>query len=213
MSFDPCPIAELHDRLLALATDMPDAQILTPVRDRADGTHAINALFHAVHAAGRATTKGFAVGEPVIWGRNDYDLGLMNGSLGRVLGFGDDGLRVRFDEAEVFISGPDLENLDHAYAITCHKAQGSQYPRVIVPVYSSRILDRSLLYTAITRAQSQVVLVGDRAALERAIEAAPIHLRRDTALTKQMDTITQGAAPIACERSEGFPFDCTQLPL
>ena len=196
VSFVPCPIEELDDRLLALATDMPDAQILTPVRDRADGTHAINALFHAVHAAGRATTKGFAVGEPVIWGRNDYDLGLMNGSLGRVLGFGDDGLRVRFDEAEVFISGPDLDHLDHAYAITCHKAQGSQFPRVIVPVYPSRILDRSLLYTAITRAQSQVVLLGDQNALKRAIAAEPIEQRRNTGLTAHLDAVRRKTRPV-----------------
>jgi hypothetical protein len=61
-----------------------------------------------------------------------------------------------------------------AYAITTHKAQGSQFPRVVIPVYRSRILDRTLLYTAVTRAQLQVVLAGDRDTYKMAIRNSPI---------------------------------------
>lgn len=62
--------------------------------------------------------------------------------------------------------------------MTVHKAQGSQFPRVIVPVAKSRILDRSLIYTAITRASEQVVIVGDPEVLRKAVEEEPVASRR-----------------------------------
>ena len=66
-----------------------------------------------------------------------------------------------------------MGRLELAHAITVHKAQGSQFQRVIIPVVWSRLLDRTLIYTALTRAIEQVVLVGDREALTNAIEAPP----------------------------------------
>jgi exodeoxyribonuclease V alpha subunit len=72
--------------------------------------------------------------------------------------------------------------MDLAYAITCHKSQGSQFGKVIIPVASSRIMDRTLLYTAITRAQDQVVLVGDRQAFEKAIVSPPNPDKRETGI-------------------------------
>ena len=75
------------------------------------------------------------------------------------------------DEGEKTVDPARLEDMDIAYAITTHKAQGSQFPRVVIPVYRSRILDRTLLYTAVTRAQLQVVLVGDRDTYELAIDS------------------------------------------
>lgn len=76
----------------------------------------------------------------------------------------------------------DVEWLDYGYAVSVHKAQGSQFKRVIVPVTRSRLLDRTLLYTAITRAQEQVVLVGDVPAMRRAVEAPPAAHKRRVAL-------------------------------
>jgi len=67
----------------------------------------------------------------------------------------------------------DFQHVDLAYSITVHKAQGSQFKRVIVPVTRSRLLDRTLIYTALTRGIEQVVFIGDRDAFERAIVAAP----------------------------------------
>ena len=63
--------------------------------------------------------------------------------------------------------------MDLAYAITVHKAQGSQFKRVIVPVIRSRLLDRTLIYTALTRGMEQVVFIGDRDAFDRPIIAPP----------------------------------------
>jgi exodeoxyribonuclease V alpha subunit len=73
----------------------------------------------------------------------------------------------------------DLDWLELGYAISIHKAQGSQFPRVIVPILPGRLLDRTLIYTACTRAESQIILVGDVQAMRKAVEAVPrAHLRR-----------------------------------
>lgn len=71
------------------------------------------------------------------------------------------------------IAEDDLHNLALAYAVTVHKAQGSQFRRVVMPIVRSRLLDRALLYTGITRGIKQIVLVGDRDAFERAVKEPP----------------------------------------
>jgi exodeoxyribonuclease V alpha subunit len=108
----------------------------------------------------------------------------MNGSLGKVVST-EDNLVVAWDEGEMQIG--DTRDMDLAYAITVHKAQGSQFSCVVVPVLESRLLDRTLIYTAITRAQNQVVLVGDRSAFERAVLEQPNTNRRQTALWSYMN--------------------------
>jgi len=80
--------------------------------------------------------------EPVIWLRNDYDIGLLNGSLGTVASAGTELVVEGEDEGEKTLDPDRLEDMDIAYAITTHKAQGSQFPRVVIPVYRSKILDR-----------------------------------------------------------------------
>jgi len=75
-----------------------------------------------------------------------------------------------------------LVDLDLAYAVTCHKCQGSSAKRVVIPIYGSRLLDRSWLYTAVTRAEQQVVLVGDREAFRAAVAKPPSAERRKTGL-------------------------------
>lgn len=90
---------------------------------------------------------------------------------------------------------PDLlPHLELAYAITIHKAQGSQFPRAIVPVRHSRLLDRTMLYTAITRAQKQVILVGDVAAAAAAVEAPPHASLRQVALGSMLNEILERMA-------------------
>lgn len=75
-----------------------------------------------------------------------------------------------------------LDDLELGYAITVHKAQGSQWPRVIVPLTGHRLLDRTLVYTAVTRAQWQVLLVGDETAARAAVEGPPRAQMRQVAL-------------------------------
>ena len=123
-----------------------------------------------------------AVGEPVIFTKNDPDLDLQNGSMGRVIAVDETGqvLSVQWDDGVVRdLTGPALYNCDLAHGITTHKSQGSQYERVVIVVpRASKILDRTLLYTAVTRAKQQAVLVGDRAAITAAVNSPSNPARR-----------------------------------
>lgn len=125
--------------------------------------------------------------------RNLWDKGLQNGSLGRVVQVEptappseeleqelawvewDDGIRRP-------ITRDMLDDIELGYAVTVRKAQGSQWSRVIIPVSASKLLDRTLLYTAVTRAQAQVILVGDVDAARRAVLAPPKAEGRNVAL-------------------------------
>jgi exodeoxyribonuclease V alpha subunit len=123
---------------------------------------------------------GWYVGRPVIVTQNDYSLGLFNGDTGVVIARPDGGLSVAFKRgAEIVTVSPSrLAAVETAFAMTAHRAQGSEFDEVVVllPPASSRILTRELLYTAVTRAKRRVVLVGTegsvRAAVRRPIARA-----------------------------------------
>jgi exodeoxyribonuclease V alpha subunit len=178
----------LTDTVLELAANLggfEQVRIVGATKRGNGGVHTLNRAFH-LEVAGKENFGGFCVGEPVLWTRNDYELGLRNGSLGLVLS-AVGSLDVAWDDGTIkTLSESMLRDLDHGYAITCHKAQGSQFRRVIVPVFPSRLLDRTLLYTAITRAQEQVVLVGDRSIFANAIAAPPAPDRRMTAMVRHL---------------------------
>ena len=107
--------------------------------------------------------------------KNDYDLtwekdgkegtGVFNGDIGVIetINIPAEQMVIRFDDRLVEYDFSKLEELDHAWAITVHKSQGSEYPVVIMPMYTScpkQLLTRNLLYTAVTRAKSMAILVG-----------------------------------------------------
>lgn len=138
---------------------------------------------------------GYYEGDLLLYTRNDWSRDLQNGLLGRLLEVFETPRVVQTDDEDaepivalgwvdwegrqVALLEQDIEWLESGYAISIHKSQGSQFSRVIVPITRSRLLDRTLLYTAITRAQRQIVLVGDVGAMERAVIAQPkAHLRR-----------------------------------
>jgi exodeoxyribonuclease V alpha subunit len=169
-------------------------QIIAPLNDRGSGSVLqLNRRFHALQLAkrnldpDRCAVKGhlgqyFAAGDPITYLRNDYCRGLWNGSLGRIVSvdthsrnvvgvFG--GKEHRFDSAE-------LINLGLAYSVTCHRAQGSSARRVIIPIIESRLLDPSWIYTAVTRAEEQAVLVGRPHTLDAALHRLPAWRRRIT---------------------------------
>lgn len=132
---------------------------------------------------------GFYLGDQLLCTRNLWDWGLQNGSLGRLVEIEDaPRLLTNADGAEIghaigWVLWDDgerrpilesmLDDLELGYAVTVHKAQGSQWQRVIVAVTGSRMLDRTLIYTAMTRAQKQVIIVGDPVAARQAVEALP----------------------------------------
>jgi len=157
--------------------DARDIQVLTPMNRGPLGTHALNReLQQLLNPAGRGIRAGerdIREGDRVIQLRNDYDKGIFNGSIGRVVSVDAQRGRVGvgFEEGHADYDQSELDELGLGYAISVHKSQGSQYPAVIVPVHPSHylMLRRNLLYTAITRAERVCVLVGTKAALQQAV--------------------------------------------
>ncbi|MGE3910056.1 MAG: AAA family ATPase, partial [Chloroflexota bacterium] len=113
------------------------------------------------------------LGDRVIQTHNNYQLGVFNGDTGTIVNIeGNGGLTVDFGDGRVVTYAPgDLLDLDHAYGLTVHRAQGSEWPGAVVLASSSfgPILSRNLLYTALTRARKAVVIVGDEAAIRAAV--------------------------------------------
>jgi len=186
-----------------------DIQVLTPMHRGPAGAGNLNlALQQAIspHREGaperRHGARVFRIGDKVIQIRNNYDKGangVFNGTVGVVttLSSEDRQLTVRTDEdEEITYDFDELDELQHAYAITVHRSQGSEYPAVVVPVTMSSytMLQRNLLYTAVTRAKKLVVLVGSRKALAIAVRTAGIG-RRHTALTHRLTNTTATARP------------------
>lgn len=185
VSFIACSATEITAYLkkIAKAWNGEDYQILSPVNNGHGGVKEINQAFHFVECDGAATNLGFAVGEPVIHLVNDYDRGLMNGSLGRISSISDvEKVTIDFeDEKHEFSLAETRGRIELAYAISVHKAQGSEFKRVAVVVAENRILDHSLIYTALTRGIEQVVFIGDRNAFINAVSSPPLAQQRSVA--------------------------------
>jgi exodeoxyribonuclease V alpha subunit len=149
--------------------------------------------------------------------RNNYDkgtAGVFNGSVGVVtaLSLEDQELRVQLDEdEEVGYGFEELDELTHAYAVSIHRSQGSEYPCAVVPVTTSAwlMLQRNLLYTAVTRAKRLVVLVGSRRALAKAVRSQGAG-RRHTALTERLQ---QGRARTVGAVSRPWDGRLQQVPV
>jgi exodeoxyribonuclease V alpha subunit len=177
-----------------------DVQVLCPMHRGPAGAGVLNQRLQAALTPAREGLaerrfggRVYRVGDKVMQIRNNYDkgtAGVFNGSVGVVtaLSLEDQELRVRLDEDEEVGYGFDeLDELTHAYAVSIHRAQGSEYPCVVVPLTMSAwmMLQRNLLYTAVTRAKQIVVLVGSRRALAKAVRT-PGAGRRYTALTERL---------------------------
>ncbi|RKE07771.1 exodeoxyribonuclease V alpha subunit [Catellatospora citrea] len=177
-----------------------DIQVLTPMHRGPAGAGNLNqllqqALTPAVEGRPERRYGGrvYRVGDKVTQIRNNYDkgtAGVFNGTVGVVTGMAPDDhkLTVRTDEDEDVEYGFDeLDELVHAYAISIHRSQGSEYPAVVVPLTTSAwmMLQRNLLYTAITRAKKLVVLAGSTRALAVAVRTLGAG-RRHTALDHRL---------------------------
>ena len=146
-----------------------DLQVITPTHKGAVGTKGLNDLFQkafneATPSRKDSKLKGFHVGDKVMQTKNDYNLGIMNGTQGLVTSIGDKSMEVDFFGVEkIEISeSKQFDNLRLSYAITCHKAQGSEWPVVIVVLHKSHFFaDRNWLYTAVTRASKTCIIMGD----------------------------------------------------
>ncbi|MBW3620999.1 MAG: ATP-dependent RecD-like DNA helicase, partial [Actinobacteria bacterium] len=151
-----------------------DIQVVAPVYRGPVGVDALNAaLKEALNPVdGRSSLAGFNEGDRVMQTRNDAELDVSNGDIGRVVDLDLRGkkLRVAFPRGEVTYDRDQARDLTHAWAITVHKSQGGEWPVVVLVCDRSHrsMLWRNLVYTAITRAQRALILVGQAEALRHA---------------------------------------------
>ncbi|MEU4859226.1 ATP-dependent RecD-like DNA helicase [Kitasatospora aureofaciens] len=177
-----------------------DVQVLAPMHRGPAGAGNLNTLLQGAVTPAREGLaerrfggRTFRVGDKVTQIRNNYDKGrngVFNGTVGVVtaLSVDDQRLTVLTDEdEEVSYDFDELDELSHAYAVTIHRSQGSEYPVVVIPVTMSAwtMLQRNLLYTAVTRARKLVVLVGSRKAIAQAVRAVSAG-RRHAALDHRL---------------------------
>ncbi len=162
-----------------------DVQVLAPMYRGDCGVDALNdRLREALGHGGREVVYGgrtWRTGDRVVHTRNDYAREVFNGDMGRVARVDEDGtVLVRFPEKEVLYTPEELSDLQAAFAVTVHRSQGSEYPAVVIPLVMAHsvMLQRNLLYTAITRARKLVVLIGSRRALGVAIRNSEPSQRR-----------------------------------
>jgi exodeoxyribonuclease V alpha subunit len=180
---------------------MRDIQVLSPLHRGAAGVGELNRrLQEALNPAGdgkperRHGSRPFRVGDRVMQVRNNYDKEVFNGDMGRVMTLDpiEQEMTVLIDDRTHRYEFSELDELVHAYAVSVHKSQGSEYRAVVVPVLTQHyvMLQRNLLYTAVTRAKELVVLVGSRRAIAIAVRDNKIverHSALDTRLRRVDD--------------------------
>ncbi len=159
---------------------LDDIQVLVPMYRGVVGVDALNqALQAALNPPGRPAERRlmgrlFRVGDKVMQTRNNYDKDVYNGDIGRVhsFDFNEQTMTLLVDRRRVTYDWSEVDELTHAYAISVHKSQGSEYPVVVIPLMTQHyiMLQRNLLYTAVTRARRLVVLVGTRMAIAIAVK-------------------------------------------
>jgi exodeoxyribonuclease V alpha subunit len=193
VSFLTCDENEINGLVCKVVNDIGDdgdVQVLSIRKQHGGGTGEINSIFQSqmdrlyeAKGIGERPTlyldgKGgsifpgerFSVGDKVMYTDNDPERGLNNGTLGVVKEVRSNSLLCNYDGFEHLMTEEDLRNMELSYSITVHKAQGSQFRRVVIPIVASEhLLDRSMIYTAATRGEEQVVFVGNYQAFKMAI--------------------------------------------
>jgi exodeoxyribonuclease V alpha subunit len=184
-------VEALAGRELAEGARQRDIQVLCAVRKGPAGSEALNEAIEAHHRGRDAQTSwGLQLGSKVVWLVNDHHRGtrehpqsLLNGALGFVTEVADSWLMADFDDGSTHrLTRSDLVKFGRGWAISIHKAQGSAFRHVVVPIVSSALLDRALVYTAVTRATHSVVLIGDEALLHAAVAREPTASMRSVGL-------------------------------
>jgi exodeoxyribonuclease V alpha subunit len=168
-------------------------QVIAPSRKGECGTESLNVMLQrALNPPSRNKKeyrfrdKVFREGDRVMQTRNNYDIewercrdgkygnGIFNGDIGVIeeINVAESHMSILFDDRSVIYDLSLLEDIEHAYAITVHKSQGSEYPIVIIPMCSANAMlhSRNLLYTAVTRAKNMVILVGREEVVEQMVE-------------------------------------------
>jgi exodeoxyribonuclease V alpha subunit len=170
---------------------LDDIQVLSPMYNGAAGVRQLNLdLQSALNPSGRLPERRlggrtFRVGDKVMQTINNYDKNVFNGDIGRITALDpvQQTLTISIDGAPVVYDFLEADELVHAFAISVHKSQGAEYPCVVLPVITQHymMLQRNLLYTAVTRARRLVIIVGTRRAIAIAVKNDKV-ARRHTAL-------------------------------
>ena len=203
---------DIHDKLMQVMTEripkrfgfdpIDDVQVLTPMNRGGLGARSLNVELQQrlnSSAEPRITRFGwtYAAGDKVIQTVNNYDKDVFNGDIGRVVRIDEeeglvfidyDGRRVEYETGE-------LDEVSLAYATTVHKSQGSEYPAVVIPLAMQHymLLERNLLYTAVTRGKKLVVVIGQTKALAMAVKRLG-SVKRLTNLQHRLQLTTGGQA-------------------
>jgi exodeoxyribonuclease V alpha subunit len=179
---------------------LADVQVLVPMNRGALGAAALNSCLQAaLNPEGTPVgATGLRIGDKVMQTRNDYDREVFNGDLGTLESVHEAERKaiVRFDDRGVEYDLNDLSDVTLAYACTVHKSQGSEYPVVVLVLHSQHhvMLQRNLLYTAVSRARRQVVLLGQRRALHTALRNDRVQ-KRWTRLAARLQKGERAGAP------------------
>ncbi len=153
-----------------------DIQVLSPMHRGIVGVENLNAeLQLLLNPSGRGFTHGakrFCEGDKVMQLRNNYEQGIFNGDMGTIMAVDTEKkvMDIDFEDRIIRYEGMDLDQISVAYACSIHKSQGNEYPAVVLVLHSQHgiMLERNLLYTAVTRGRALVIVVGNRQAIERA---------------------------------------------
>jgi exodeoxyribonuclease V alpha subunit len=182
-----------------------EIQVLAPMYRGVCGIDRLNELLQAtlnppspIKAERKIGRRMFRTGDRVMQTRNDYDKDVFNGDIGEIVGILPEEklMTVNFDGEDHTYEFDELQNLTLAYAISIHKSQGSEYPAVVVPVLTQHyiMLQRNLLYTAITRAEDLVVTLGTKRAIGIAVSNDEVRQRNSGLAYRLQIPLTQTAA-------------------
>jgi len=176
-----------------------EIQVLAPMHKGEAGVARLNArLQEALNPGEGGIARGerfFRLRDKVMQVRNDYDKEVFNGDIGRIVAVSPEAREVvvRFEGREVAYDFAELDELAHAFAVSVHKAQGSEYPAVVIPLLTQHyvLLQRNLIYTALTRARRLAVLVGSKKALAIGVKRRGAE-RRMTLLRERLERLLPG---------------------
>ena len=205
-------VAQLCAERLPRAYGDPEGiQVISPTRRGNSGTDRLNTVLQAaINPPGRGKKEYkfhdtlFRTGDRVMQVRNNYELewtrfgklgmGIFNGDIGKIkdINVPEKYIEIDFDSREVFYDFADLEDLELAYCVTVHKSQGSEYPTVVIPLGNvpPMLCTRNLLYTAVTRAQKRVIVVGMETTVETMVGGMRSALRY-TGLSRRLSEVAK----------------------
>ncbi len=174
-----------------------EIQVLTPMHRGVAGASNLNKkLQNALNPGGKGMARGdteFKVNDKVMQIKNNYDKDVFNGDMGRIMKILPElrEVKILFDGRIITYDFMDMDELVLAYAISVHKSQGSEYPVVIIPILTQHyiLLQRNLIYTAVTRGRKLVVMVGTRKALAMGVKNNKIQKRYTYLKNRLMQTI------------------------